>query len=62
MWNCGLSESSCNSLAAALECNPSHLRELNLSENKLQDSGVKLLSDLVNSPTYKLETLGLTGI
>uniref|UniRef100_H3CDY1 NACHT domain-containing protein n=1 Tax=Tetraodon nigroviridis TaxID=99883 RepID=H3CDY1_TETNG len=59
MWNCGLSESSCNSLAAALECNPSHLRELNLSENKLQDSGVKLLSDLVNSPTYKLETLGL---
>ncbi|XP_056879444.1 NACHT, LRR and PYD domains-containing protein 12-like isoform X3 [Takifugu flavidus] len=54
---CRLSEFSCDSLASALRSNPSHLRVLDLSQNQLQDPGVKLLSDLVENPHYGLETL-----
>uniref|UniRef100_A0A672NLK8 Uncharacterized protein n=1 Tax=Sinocyclocheilus grahami TaxID=75366 RepID=A0A672NLK8_SINGR len=57
--DCGVTDEGCAALASALRSNPSHLRELDLSVNKLRDSDVKLLSDLKDNPHYKLETLKL---
>ncbi|XP_064818590.1 NLR family CARD domain-containing protein 3-like isoform X4 [Oncorhynchus masou masou] len=58
---CGVTEEGCASLVSALKSNPSHLRELDLSNNDLKDSGVKLLSDGLENPHCKLVTLRLSG-
>ncbi|XP_030588606.1 NLR family CARD domain-containing protein 3-like [Archocentrus centrarchus] len=59
--SCELSEAHCEVVASALKSNPSHLTELNLSFNKLQESAVKLLSAGLENPNCRLETLRLKG-
>ncbi|XDV26436.1 hypothetical protein PO909_030161, partial [Leuciscus waleckii] len=54
---CDMTDEDCSDVTSALKSNPSHLRELNLSGNKLGDSGVKNLSDLLMNPQFKLEKL-----
>ncbi|KAA0721849.1 NLR family CARD domain-containing protein 3 CARD15-like protein [Triplophysa tibetana] len=55
LWDCGMTEEGCKALASALKSNPSHLRKLKLSGNKLGGSGVKLLSARLKNPSCKLE-------
>ncbi|XDV31230.1 hypothetical protein PO909_033970 [Leuciscus waleckii] len=57
--DCGVTDEGCAALTSALRSNPSHLRELDLTGNKVGDSGVKQLSDLLQDPHCKLEILRL---
>ncbi|XP_076843121.1 NACHT, LRR and PYD domains-containing protein 3-like isoform X5 [Brachyhypopomus gauderio] len=58
--SCSIREEGCAALCSALRSNPSsHLRELNLNNNKPGDSGVKQLSALLKDPHCTLEKLDL---
>ncbi|XP_041658680.1 NACHT, LRR and PYD domains-containing protein 12-like [Cheilinus undulatus] len=56
---CNLSERSCGALSSVLSS--SSLRDLDLSNNDLQDSGVTLLSSGLESPHCRLDSLSLSG-
>ncbi|KAI5086734.1 NACHT, LRR and PYD domains-containing protein 3 isoform X2, partial [Silurus meridionalis] len=57
LYDCGVSDEGCAALASALRSNPSPLRDLDLSLNKVGDSGVKCLSAVLENPHCKLEIL-----
>ncbi|XP_003200133.2 NACHT, LRR and PYD domains-containing protein 3 [Danio rerio] len=56
---CGLTEECCAALASALRSKLSHVRELDLSGNKLGDSGIENLSTGLENLHCKLEILRL---
>ncbi|KAF4118049.1 NLR family CARD domain-containing protein 3-like [Onychostoma macrolepis] len=58
---CNLTGQCCESLSSALQSSNSDLRELDLSNNDLKHSGVKLLSDGLKSEKCQLEILRLSG-
>ncbi|KAA0719618.1 hypothetical protein E1301_Tti021797 [Triplophysa tibetana] len=55
--DCSIGSKGCVALTSALRSNPSHLKELDLSCNNPEDSGVKKLSDLLKDPQCKLQKL-----
>ncbi|KAI2665142.1 NLR family CARD domain-containing protein 3 [Labeo rohita] len=55
--SCGLNETFCETVSYALQSSNSHLTELDLSSNRLLDSGVRLLYDGLKSPHSQLNIL-----
>ncbi|XP_062861057.1 protein NLRC5-like [Trichomycterus rosablanca] len=58
--NCSITDKSCTDLKSALDVNPSHLKDLDLSYNQLGDSGVIQISHLLKNPQFKLHKLTLS--
>ncbi|XP_067456452.1 NLR family CARD domain-containing protein 3-like isoform X5 [Thunnus thynnus] len=57
---CSLTQRCCEDLASVLSCPSSPLRELDLSDNDIRDSGVQLLCTGLGNVGCKLETIRLS--
>uniref|UniRef100_A0AAZ1Y005 B30.2/SPRY domain-containing protein n=1 Tax=Oreochromis aureus TaxID=47969 RepID=A0AAZ1Y005_OREAU len=58
---CNLSNRSCEVLSSLFKSQSSTLRELDMSNNDLEDAGVRLFSAGLESPHCRLEILSLSG-
>ncbi|XP_056613019.1 protein NLRC3-like [Triplophysa dalaica] len=54
---CKFTDEGCVALSSTLRSNPSHLKDLNLFNINLRDSGVKLISTVLENPHCKMEKL-----
>ncbi len=54
---CDLSDQHCEIVSSALQSSNSVLRELDLSNNDLQDSALRFISDGLKSPNCQLQIL-----
>lgn len=54
---CGITERGTADLASALAANPTNLRELDLSQNPIGDSGLKALCQVLENFNCRLQTL-----
>ncbi|XP_067833099.1 NACHT, LRR and PYD domains-containing protein 3-like isoform X2 [Heptranchias perlo] len=61
LWDVGLTDSCTEDLVSALSTNRS-LTDLNLGNNKLGDSGMKLLSEALRNPDCKIQKLHLDRV
>ncbi|XP_058243403.1 uncharacterized protein LOC131351815 [Hemibagrus wyckioides] len=61
LCNCSLTEYDCAAVVSALRTNPSHLKELDLSDNTIGDTGMKQISDLLKDSNCTLEKLKLNN-
>ncbi|XP_056099699.1 ribonuclease inhibitor-like [Rhinichthys klamathensis goyatoka] len=61
LCGCRITEELCLILTSALKSNPSHLRDLDLSENEIRNTGVNHLCDILKDSHCKLERLRLRG-
>ncbi len=57
LCGCHFTAQSCESLSSALQSSNSVMRELDLSNNDIQDPGVRLLSDGLKNPNSRMELL-----
>ncbi len=54
---CNITDKGCAALTSVLRSNPSHLRELDLSGNKLRNLGITHLSEGLKDSHCKLQKL-----
>ncbi|CAI5638680.1 unnamed protein product [Oreochromis niloticus] len=57
---CNLSERACGALSSSLQLEDCELRDLDVSNNNVQDSGLTLLFSRLKTTNWKLETLRLS--
>ncbi|XP_016414052.1 uncharacterized protein LOC107744761 [Sinocyclocheilus rhinocerous] len=58
--NNNITAEGCAALTSAIYSNPSNLKELDLSGNKLRNTGIEKICHLLNNPQFRLEKLRLS--